>query len=586
MRFVADCSLESIHPHIRVPATLQNPVALGGGGSGVAVFRGMDDDFGDVVMKHGGHKDSAELFALATVEDQLKQRGREKDAEDSSSFMVAQTPDFRFLYISQDHLRDRGVELWSVVKDNVLAAAGHGAEAPETASSMWGFLHRTLLSPQRRSEPDMQRAKKPSNGIRLCRGTYSPENGARCMAPVDFLDNQLEVRTAVSAEFDEHGRLQCTAPGEGVRYLQRFFKHLVGIQRKRCWKFTLAQKTIGGAHPATGSSLLAKGRLQGGALRTLIDGTIVVMHHLEKLTRPEEKQAIAEVRQVLAKAEEQLSFGASDVPQFVDAYVGFAVRKNFHPVLGRFRKLRDYGAMFRSGKLILDESERLPAKQLGTLLHQGAHMESVFSSGPTGLTALDSHFHSWRELLHRATSLKGEAAQSRIWTCGLTDGGLHNLFLGEDRLWLFDMGEPALTAQPAFLTKFLMSFFHTLGMEETSCGSWVNRFTPEDDGRCGLSAATTTLMPQVFEAFRETLNHIVAEVFEGEAAVCDLLMRYVVLQLLSDAAFCLERWEQKGGGRERFRPQAHSLEKWLWRALWDLYVATDVAGQDWSASRC
>ena len=29
-------------------------------------------------------------------------------------------------------------------------------------------------------------------------------------------------------------------------------------------------------------------------------------------------------------------------------------------------------------------------------------------------------------------------------TCGVSDGGLHNMFLGADQIWLFDLGEPKL----------------------------------------------------------------------------------------------------------------------------------------------
>lgn len=61
-------------------------------------------------------------------------------------------------------------------------------------------------------------------------------------------------------------------------------------------------------------------------------------------------------------------------------------------------------------------------------------------------------------------------------------------------------------------------------------------------------------------------------------AVRGLLIRYTALQLLSDAAFCLEKWQIKGGGAPSYGEGNHNrgLEKWLWRALWDVYVATDV----------
>ena len=87
----------------------------------------------------------------------------------------------------------------------------------------------------------------------------------------------------------------------------------------------------------------------------------------------------------------------------------------------------------------------------------------------------------------------------------------------------------------------------------------------------GGLATRCAVSPQVI------LDRFLADVFEGEAAVRKLMVRYVILQLLSDAAFCLERWEHKGGGVEHLRPLA--LEKWLWRAMWDIYIATEVVGR-------
>jgi hypothetical protein len=69
----------------------------------------------------------------------------------------------------------------------------------------------------------------------------------------------------------------------------------------------------------------------------------------------------------------------------------------------------------------------------------------------------------WLSLIELSLAMKHPNATKRVWTCGLTDGGLHNLFLDEDQMWAFDLGEPTLEPIPAFLTKFLMSFFHALG---------------------------------------------------------------------------------------------------------------------------
>jgi len=64
--------------------------------------------------------------------------------------------------------------------------------------------------------------------------------------------------------------------------------------------------------------------------------------------------------------------------------------------------------------------------------------------------------------------------------------------------------------------------------------------------------------------------------FGGEDEVRTLLVRYVVTQLVSDAAFCIEKWRTKGGGDENRSEHQKVLEKWLWRALWDVYASEEL----------
>ena len=67
------------------------------------------------------------------------------------------------------------------------------------------------------------------------------------------------------------------------------------------------------------------------------------------------------------------------------------------------------------------------------------------------------------------------------------------------------------------------------------------------------------------------------KIFHGNESVRQLLIKYVVLQLLSDAAFCLRRWEAKGGGAKRYGERLkYQMEKWLWRSIWDQYMACYV----------
>jgi hypothetical protein len=344
------------------------------------------------------------------------------------------------------------------------------------------------------------------------------------------------------------------------------------LQQQHAWKITLAQHCIGGDNPKTGAVMLTTGQLHGEVLSSLVDGMLTVVHELEMLTFPSEADGVRNARTEFASIATPASL-ASDVPDTLDAFMGFAIRKNFHETTGRFAKMRELGCHLRDG-LPLTPDEVLPGHLLGTLLKAGSQMQDVFGQGPSGPSPLDT-LSDWKSLVDHATSLQGRAVQ-RVWTSGLTDAGLHNLFVG-DGLWLFDLGEPSLMALPAFLTKFLMSFFHALGMTDCPEG-WVNRFALQP---VRLTADTSVLLCEVYKAFRHSLDRLVQELFDGERAVHDLLVQYVVWQLLSDAGFCLERWQAKGGGQPRFRPQP--LKKWLWRALWDLYVAADILNQEWAS---
>jgi len=82
---------------------------------------------------------------------------------------------------------------------------------------------------------------------------------------------------------------------------------------------------------------------------------------------------------------------------------------------------------------------------------------------------------------------------------------------------------------PAFLTKFLMSFFHTLGMEEDEKGDWVVRFEQDDSGKLQLTQQTKDILPRVMEAFNITMDRLINELFGGEEEVRLLLLRYVIL---------------------------------------------------------
>jgi hypothetical protein len=371
----------------------------------------------------------------------------------------------------------------------------------------------------------------------------------------------------------------------GVETLKMIGSRLAQAQDANGWKVTLAQKQIGGENAENGAHVLTSGKLKPGALLTKLVGEFtLIVRNLQSLTLPEERGSVETVRRELENLRETKDL--KQVSKDLDSFVGTAIVKNYKPVTGRFAKLRSLGETFRSfldnPAFWLTEDEELPAKFLGSILCPKACPGSFFANPPARRFALDIVEDQWLEVLELAASFSSPSTTDRIWTCGLTDAGLHNTFVSSDRgLELFDLGEPKLVPQPAFLTKFLMSFFHTLGMEDQegeslSSGCWVNRFRVVGD-RLDLTEETREKIPYIYEAYTTASEHFVNELFEGDERVRSLVVKYVVLQLLSDASFCLERWEIKGGGTERYGDRVDlSIAKWLWRSLWDIYIASHV----------
>mmetsp|Transcript_22557 Transcript_22557/g.45089 ORF Transcript_22557/g.45089 Transcript_22557/m.45089 type:complete len:959 (-) Transcript_22557:259-3135(-) len=412
---------------------------------------------------------------------------------------------------------------------------------------------------------------------------------------------------------------------DGYASLLAFVHQLHGLQRIHNWKITLAQQTIGqsvspaGSHDdegndsrikpcTTASSLLVRGKLEGQLLHHLIDEEIRVIKNLQLLTMPEELDVLEEVRREFDDLKSRLSSDdrdgnnnvtAADVSPLANMFVGKAIHKNFHPINGRFVMLWDFGKDLASKKIHLKPKEVVPAKHLENLfckrfgyrnsdgeripknslestfvLNDEEH--SKFSNNDDPHPIFDTGLDQWKSLLELALSMDHPSATNRIWTCGLNDGGLHNLFLNEENLWMFDLGEPSLEPVPAFLTKFLMSFFHALGMEEDEKGDWVVRFEQDENGKLRLTEKTKELLPKVISSFNITVDRLINELFDGYEKVRVLLVRYVVTQLISDSAFCIEKWRTKGGGDELRSEHQYYLEKWLWRALWDIFVSEEL----------
>ncbi len=419
---------------------------------------------------------------------------------------------------------------------------------------------------------------------------------------------------------------------DGYASLTAFVDKLRYQQELNEWKITLAQEKIGISSSSddtsqssskTASYLLAKGMLHGPLLHHLIDSKIQVIRNLQLLTMPEESNLVEKVRAeyeeiVSCQQKENCKVSAANVSKLANMFVGRAIHKNFDPTNGRFVMLRQFGIDLRNKNIHLSPMEVVPANHLETLfghlnLEQpvgrfndnsefGSECNRVISGHELMDSTFDMNYNfsdhllgnrstispeknhpifasgldQWQSLLELSTSMKHPNATQPIWTCGLTDGGLHNMFLSEDYMWLFDLGEPTLEPIPAFLTKFLMSFFHTLGMEEDEKGDWIVRFEQDDSGKLRLTEETKEILPKVIRAFNTVLDRLIKELFGGEEEIRVLLVRYVVTQLISDCAFCIEKWRIKGGGDELRSEHQENLEKWLWRALWDVYISEEI----------
>lgn len=119
-------------------------------------------------------------------------------------------------------------------------------------------------------------------------------------------------------------------------------------------------------------------------------------------------------------------------------------------------------------------------------------------------------------------------------------------------------------------------------MEENQHHGWVHRFetVQQQDGspsKLKLTLETERKISLAYDGYKAAVGSFVRELFNQNEQAADLMIRYTVLQLVSDAGFCLQRWQRKGGGRERFGYNAgKDLSKWLWRSIWDLYIASEV----------
>jgi hypothetical protein len=617
---IPDRRYDYIHPNCYAPATMDHVRLLYGGGSGTAVFGGLyypspqvqqqeqqqvqepinNQSAIPIVMKHGGPKDTNEVFSLATITAELLQRrSLSDDSEMAYQDMKCKIPEFIGVYISPHHLRDRGKELWCSLRSLRYTPSG-------TRLSILGSTNRNVptgSSSLGKSSANRNRKQSSFDSVkfdmaepptpRTLRVQYDKEhspiywdirpNDVTIHAPT--LQSQLQRQR--QRDHDNQNN-NSNDNNDGTTFIRLFGDELKKQEQKHEWKVTLMQKWIGGPDAINGADILTSGNLTGDVLDTLIREFTDVMNDLYNLTSPQER--CCQFNTVRIEVEElQRTQNIRFLSKAVDRYVGRSILKNFHPDHGRFRNLRVIGEDIQEDILILTDAEQVPATFLGRLLEPNVSMQDIFIDPPSPLMALDVvEGTGWFPILQEAMNFQNKAsfhvATDCLWTCGLTDAGLHNCFLSVERgLEMFDLGEPSLEPRPAFLTKFLMSFFHTLGMEvDGSTGIWKNRFaiirTSDDDTeRLSITSETKDKLPYLVNVFNITVDHIIKNVFHGDESVRKLMLTYVVLQLLSDASFCLQRWEAKGGGAERCGERSKEpLEKWLWRTIWDCYIASYV----------
>ena len=400
---VPDANYSQIHPNVYAPANLTNMRILYGGGSGVSVFGGHSPELGDIVMKHGGYQDLQDLFALATISEELRMRGERSGHVRQAHHMQDRLPCFRSIYISPHHIRSRGDELIGLLKGFVM-------NRNWSSASMISCDEKTMdssnhINPHARRLAALIRDRPSQMDLGMTIRIFEGEDEDSLSFVLN--DSNAEqwklslVLPAGSTMFSSSSLVQVR--GNPYDVLKSVVQGLGPIMTKRAFKFTLAQKTIGGSSPKTGNQWLYEGKLSGPVLKNLMDQMIQLIRDLELLTLPDEVDAVEEIRkEVLQFEESPEGLRANHISKMADSFVGNAIKKNFHPEKGRQHFLRQVCSMFRDRSLHLEPEEEIPAQHLGTLLRSGALMSDTFLNTPMEPTVLQMQPHFWRNILRRA----------------------------------------------------------------------------------------------------------------------------------------------------------------------------------------
>lgn len=542
-------------------------------------------------MKHGGYSDLEELFALATISEDLRYRGELNNCRACAIDMQQCLPEFSAIYISPFHISKQTSEE-EVMRSVLFIKKWSFDDLPKspTGSPNTSSFGKWILN----DGVSLKMCEdKAATELKFNLDTESEKQNLTVALPKHSYRSINLHTISCSLSAKETTTVKSRSVSNFYQTLKAVEEELLPIMKDRAMNITLGQKAIGGNNPKSGNQWLYEGLLKDRLLETLITKFIQVIHKLKTLTLEEEKDVFHEVQREV----ELLLSGQKEVEEIsatTNTFVGKHILKNFHPTKGRLRFLSLTCSNFRlydpisslAAGLSLAPMEILPAKHLGNLVRPGALMSDIFVDSPDeeALFLQDSEEY-WRSIL-RAAVLDGTlptAGKDRLWNSGLSDAGIHNLFVDENDLFFFDLGKPELQSLPGFLTKFLFSFFHTLGMQEDNSDDeddinteWKCRFVVRGS-KLALSQETIDLLPKAYDAFEKCLDRLVSELLNDN--IRWLLLQYVTLQLLSDASFCLQRWEFEGGGSYSNgirRKRKHTGEKWLWRALWDVYMAYDI----------
>ena len=212
------------------------------------------------------------------------------------------------IYISPRHLRERPPGLWSrLIRLTNEFSKRNLFSSPSLLSDYFASQKNGVDgdgSPERISSIYSSNAKS----IRIFSSKKKEVKVCPFPHSVDLiLGSADDIMTSIS------GSLHYGATGNGYDYLKIFVDALADTQEKWFWKFTLAQKTIGGASPRTASSFLGEGELSGDLLDTLIREFLLVIHNLQSLTLPDEENVVDQVRAELRGIEQEVFSRPEDI---------------------------------------------------------------------------------------------------------------------------------------------------------------------------------------------------------------------------------------------------------------------------------